>query len=591
MDFLSDLELAVISDRLSHQIGGMFINNIYSLDEYRYSFLLKGEHASSINVHLKIGMWLSDRYLKERSGTQFLGTLRKFAEGRKIYQLNPVKGERIIFLNIGGGNIVFEFFGSGNLICTDEEMTITCALREEEFKSRSILPGQKYLLPKPRGDPISEFIQLPYDENLPLVKHMSYHWSIPRKFMNEIFFISKVDPLKTSSSVNEDEKERIMDALKQIVEGVNKSDAVFEYKNEETVFSLIRLNHLAEREEIRYDGLQNGLKEAFDKYIFEIKDLNQDRMLKQQELERQYLESAAMLRQLATAIMKYDSTTVKDLMKKLNVEIKPEGIVLKGKTIKGNTTASIASEIYKEAKSYEEGAKKLRKSISKIATKEKSKVKFKEVVNKEWYEKYRWFITSSNILAVGGRDASSNESLLKKIMKPDHLIFHADIPGSPFFLIPNSADEKSINEVAIATASFSRAWRAGLSSADVYYVNPDQVKFSAPSGEFLPRGGAILVGQKNYLKGVKLQLGVGLAQINSAFKVFSAPISASSHHCKWFIEIIPGRLPQSEAAKKISKMLTNVYGTVPPLEEFQKALPAGNTDIIGIRKMGDIKEQ
>ncbi|MEM0146368.1 MAG: hypothetical protein QXH66_05235, partial [Conexivisphaerales archaeon] len=95
--------------------------------------------------------------------------------------------------------------------------------------------------------------------------------------------------------------------------------------------------------------------------------------------------------------------------------------------------------------------------------------------------------------------------------------------------------------------------------------------------------------KKNYIKGVKLQLGIGLTEIKSSLKVLSAPLPSASSHCKWFIEIIPGRLQQSDAAKKISKMLISVYGKVPAMEEFQKALPAGNSDIVGIRKMGDIK--
>ncbi len=589
MDFLSDLELAVIADRLNHLIGGMFINNIYSPEEYKYSFLLKGEHASSINVNLKIGIWLSDRYLKERSGTPFLTQLRHFGEGRKVNALKAVKGERIIFLNLGGGNIVFEFFGNGNLLCTDEEMIILCALREEEFKFRSIIAGQKYVLPKSRGIPISDLTPLPYNEDVPLVKHMAYNWSISRKLMNEIFFRSNIDSQKLSSNVSNDEKEKIMESLKQIIEQVNQSDSIFEYRNDEHIYSLIKLGHLSQYKETKYEGLVEGLKQAFDRYLFEIKDLNQERILKQQELEKQYLGRATLLRQLATAIMQYDSESVKDLTSKLNAKIDNDMIIINGKTIKGATPAAIASEIYKEAKSYEEGAKRLRKSVSRASVKENHAVKYKEVINREWYEKYRWFITSNGLLAVGGRDSSSNEALLKKIMKPNDLVFHADIQGSPFFLIPNNAEEKSVMEVAIATASFSRAWRAGLSSADVYYVTPEQVKFSAPSGEFLPKGGAILVGQKNYIKGVKLQLGIGLAEIKSSLKVFSAPLASSSSHCKWFIEIIPGRLQQSDVAKKISKMLLSAYGTVPPVEEFQKALPAGNSDIVGIRKMGDIK--
>ncbi len=38
------------------------------------------------------------------------------------------------------------------------------------------------------------------------------------------------------------------------------------------------------------------------------------------------------------------------------------------------------------------------------------KIVIKQQDNREWYERYRWFITSEGLLAFGGRDASSNSA-------------------------------------------------------------------------------------------------------------------------------------------------------------------------------------
>ncbi len=35
--------------------------------------------------------------------------------------------------------------------------------------------------------------------------------------------------------------------------------------------------------------------------------------------------------------------------------------------------------------------------------------------NLKWYEKLRWFVTSDNVLVIGGRDAGTNEAVVKKI--------------------------------------------------------------------------------------------------------------------------------------------------------------------------------
>ena len=45
-----------------------------------------------------------------------------------------------------------------------------------------------------------------------------------------------------------------------------------------------------------------------------------------------------------------------------------------------------------------------------------------------------------------------------------------------------------MNEVAHATVCFSRAWREGMYGLSAFWVNPEQVKKSAPSGEFLTKG-------------------------------------------------------------------------------------------------------
>ena len=53
----------------------------------------------------------------------------------------------------------------------------------------------------------------------------------------------------------------------------------------------------------------------------------------------------------------------------------------------------------------------------------------------EWYEKFRWFISSEGFLCIGGRDATSNEVVIKKHTDKNDVVFHTELPGSPFFVI------------------------------------------------------------------------------------------------------------------------------------------------------------
>jgi hypothetical protein len=172
-------------------------------------------------------------------------------------------------------------------------------------------------------------------------------------------------------------------------------------------------------------------------------------------------------------------------------------------------------------------------------------------------------------------------------MEEEDLVFHADVAGSPFFLLKKGkrAGELSIKEVAIATVSFSRAWRLGLLAADAYYVTPKQVRTSAPSGEYLPRGSFMIVDKRTYLKGLELRLGVGITYEENLPLVLSGPTNSVRTHCKAYVEIEPGHLKQSETAKRIRSMLEKeLKASMPPLEEFQRALPPGNSRIVGLRK-------
>src|SRR5207245_641644 len=65
-------------------------------------------------------------------------------------------------------------------------------------------------------------------------------------------------------------------------------------------------------------------------------------------------------------------------------------------------------------------------------------------------------------------------------------------------------------EVAQATVSFSRAWKDELGTANAYWVRPDQVKKSAPTGQYLPRGSFYIEGRKNFVKNVKVELAVAI---------------------------------------------------------------------------------
>lgn len=115
--------------------------------------------------------------------------------------------------------------------------------------------------------------------------------------------------------------------------------------------------------------------------------------------------------------------------------------------------------------------------------------------NLKWYEKLRWFISSDDVLVVGGRDANTNENIVKKYLEPNDIYLHADIHGASSTAIKLNGSEINDNllkESGEFAASFSSAWSLGYSTQDVFWVNPDQVSKTPESGEFLPKDHLLL---------------------------------------------------------------------------------------------------
>ncbi len=249
----------------------------------------------------------------------------------------------------------------------------------------------------------------------------------------------------------------------------------------------------------------------------------------------------------------------------------------------------IRKSLEKNAATYFESAKKLKAKIEginttiekfenqlyniesqeKIAIEEQKKKAQKKLVEKKWFEKFHWFISSEGFLCIGGRDATTNEVIIKKHVEKTDLVFHTESAGSPFFVIKSENKTPgaiTIEECAGATVSYSRAWKLGLASADVYWILPEQISKQTPSGEFVPKGAFIIRGKKNIVP-AQMKLAVGLADDG---KIMGGPPCAIAKHCKKFVFVVQGDDKTSDAAKKILKILGGC-----DLNEVVAVLPAG----------------
>ena len=263
--------------------------------------------------------------------------------------------------------------------------------------------------------------------------------------------------------------------------------------------------------------------------------------------------------------------------------------------------------IPENAETYYEKAKKAkRKSKGALVAIENTKKQLEEIRSKKdiamehiavpkkrvkkdlkWYEKLRWFISSENILVVGGRDANSNENVVKKYLEPNDIYLHADIHGASSTAIKlNGAElnDKILKESGEFAASFSSAWSKGFTTQDVFWVKPDQVsktpeagEFLAPeAGEFLAKGSFVIRGHRNYIRGARVKLAIGIVDYEGK-RIMAGPIEALEAHCENYVVLKPGFTKKEAIAKKILHKINE--DDLLTLDDIIRVLPSGKCDI------------
>lgn len=200
-----------------------------------------------------------------------------------------------------------------------------------------------------------------------------------------------------------------------------------------------------------------------------------------------------------------------------------------------------------------------------------------KVKRKEWYEKFRWFTSSDGFLVVAGKDAVSNEVLIKKYTEEADVVFHADIVGAPFVVVKaekKKPGEQCLGEAAEFAAAFSRGWREGFGSVDVYWVKPEQLSKAGPSGESVAHGAFVVHGERNWMRGVTLKLAIGVvADENGVARFVGGPVEAVKARTSVYAIIVPGDVAVKEMFKRIIWVLGKRFS-----KELQEKMLKGSIE-------------
>ena len=651
---LSSIELRYLVNEIRSRVisgsSGYYVSSINAIT--KSSLFLRLHHPMQEDIMLVFstrGIWITRLKLKPMEENNSLENIaQKELERAKMELIEQVGSERIVSLKFRHPDgkvriVVGEFFGNGNIIICNENMQIIAILNPIQVRHRTLNVGLRYVYPPARGVDVFDITldQMLYlrDEgkDLDVLRWIGRSVSMPKKFAEEVISRAVIQVDKHAAQLSNDEVSKIYNTVKDIVNEVstggknhepivimlgNKPQEALPIITQETAIAakMIKENNIK-----KVASYMDAVDEVLSSEIMEIgrssRTVELDRQIAvlEHDLEEQnkaketVLQKAAAIRKLAGELMSVsyrESNEISDVLANhfasLITEKGVKYIEVAGEQVKMHPSlAKASSMLFARAKemergnaSIEEARAKLLAQIEKLRSETAAihkKVIVKEQISREWYERYRWFITTDGLLVIGGRDASSNSALIRKHLTEHDIVFHAEVHGSPFFIIKNAAtfaatQEGTINsslyQVAQATISFSRAWKDGLSSADAYWVMPEQVKKGAPTGQFLPKGSFVIEGKRNYLKGVELRLAIGIMQLNNRETVLCGPEEAIKKHSIFYAVILQGGMDPMNAAKKVKSEFVKIADDNIKiaesikhisLDEFVRALPTGQS--------------
>jgi len=602
---LSGFEVLALLKEMDAALRGTYINNIYSFGASQLLRLRKSESPDVwLVVSPKKGAWVSASVSERGETTEFTTKLRGELERAKFAGADQVDLDRVFELVFEDGEakkLILELMPPGNVIVVDSDGKIILAQEEVRSPARRIVRGESYQPPRQTRisplDVTAVDVTRMREEERTAGRAVGKHVALPKKYVAECLARLGLKGESPASSLSGRESE-LVEVLGDLVTDArdNPKPCLCRTEDGEDIFvvpptaaelvtSAKTVSELCDRVFLREAG--------------ELAERPSPETEKRRELEVTALKLRAEASSLTERAAKARAAA------SVATSSKPEEALLLLRESgarparEPKSPSAIASALFDRAKDLEreasdslEAAGRLEKRLGRTRPAEGPRAKPLPRKAHEWYEKFRWFVSSGGRLAVGGRDAQSNTLLVKRHLEEGDVVYHADLFGSPFFVLKDGTtqSEEEMLELAQATVSFSSGWKTGLGAADAYWVNKDQVSSSAESGEYLARGSFVIRGKKNFVRHALIQIALGLDEMG---RVVAGPESAVASACPRYVVLIPHREKASDTAKKVLTELSEgrSEAAAPSVDDVLRALPAGGGKIVRRKSGGLLRDK
>jgi len=641
---MSSVDIRYIIRELQTVVGSRVDKVYHDRDEIRIKLRTKEGRADLIlqagkRIHLTTYIKAAPK-----SPSSFTMLLRKHLSGGFIDAIEQHQFDRIVKIRVGEYTLIGELFRRGNVVLVDFENRIVAALRYEEYKDRAIKPKAEYVFPPARENPLDvsfeRFLELMREnEELELVRALARKLNMGGMYAEEISRRAGFEKTTPVRELGDDDLRKVYEAMLGTFNDEPRPNIVYRDGSMHDVVPIeLRIYDGLERR--YFNTFSEALDEYFGKLTLEKARIEQTRKLearkkqfmttlrKQEEMLKGFKDAAEKNQEIGDLIYANYSTVerlirefkeaterlgwdefwrrieegkkagnpVAVMVKGIDPREKAVVVELDGRKVRLYLNRSIgenAEVYYEKAKKFRhkyegalvayENTKRKLDEVEKLIEEEMKKelnVRRIERRKKKWFEKFRWFISSEGFLVLAGKDASTNEILIKKHLEPNDLYCHADVHGAPHVVIKDGqkAGEDTIFEACQFAVSMSKAWGRGVYSEDAYWALPDQVTKQTPSGEYLGKGAFMVYGKRNWLRGLPLKLAVGVINYEGEDYVVCAPVRSMKAHTDRYVVITPGHLKKSELVKRIKHELER-WGYKIREEDLMAILPPGNGGI------------
>ncbi len=538
--------------------------------------------------------------------------------------------------------LIIELLSQGNVILVDPNGDIILPLIQQRWAHRTLRGREHYNPPPPQIDPFElkydEFREILLKSEADLVRTLAVKLHLSGIIAEEICVRAHIE--KTLKEFNEEILRKIYNELKKFLKIFIDKDfkPVFVKKDKEIIdllpFPFQSYTDVSfENTKTMVDSLAVFIdkKEEHGEYKKELSEIDKiigklERQLRQQEESIEDIKNKIENKKLEGDLIYLHYQECEELLREINILLKEKDKQKYIEAIREKPIVKIfeptenllevtlldtsgrpfdirldfrKSVSENAQKAYEESKKLQRKLRGAEKSLEKTREKLKEILeNKEelkeekrkpvritkkrvfWFERFRWFISSKGNIIIGGRDAKTNEIVVKKYLKEGDRYVHADIQGAPSCIVKQRdvndkyipITEDTLREACIFASCYSKAWKQFM-EAQAYWVHPEQVSKTPQSGEFVPKGAFIIRGKRNYCK-CKLELAIGVVRVLDTEKIMAAPIEAISRYTDKYIIIQPGNIEKNKIARKISSILHI------PVDDVLKVLPPGGCSIV-----------